>query len=187
MSQRRSITLLEYTLLGLMYQKPSSGYDLRKTFTTTALGSFSDSPGAIYPALRRLQVQGLVKSRAEAGGRRRRLFSLTEKGSAELKRWVTLPLAIKDAMKGLQEVMLRFAFSEAVAGAEASVKLLKGLEVQLSAVVDGLHQQMGMLKAMMPLSGVLALESGIRGYEAQLQWARYARNEFAGRKKISES
>ena len=142
------------------------------------MGSFSDSPGAIYPALRRLQARGLVKSQAEAGGRRRRLFSLTGKGAAQLKRWVTLPLTIEDAMKGLQEVMLRFAFSEAVAGVQASVDLLKGLEVQLSAIVDRLHQQMDMLKTVMPLSGVLALESGIRGFEAQLQWARHARKRL---------
>ena len=40
-----------------------SGYDLRKIFTTTAMGSFSDSPGAIYPALARLEANGLVRER----------------------------------------------------------------------------------------------------------------------------
>jgi DNA-binding PadR family transcriptional regulator len=48
------ISILGYALLGLIHQKPSSGYDLRKTFTETAMGSFSNSPGAIYPALARL-------------------------------------------------------------------------------------------------------------------------------------
>ena len=182
MSQRGGITLLEHTLLGLLYRKSSSGYDLRKIFATTALGSFSDSPGAIYPALRRLQSKGLVKSQAATGGRRRRTVVLTEKGANELKRWVTLPVTPEDAMKGLQEVMLRFAFSESVMGAHASVEMLKGLEAQLGAVVNNLRQQMNGLKAVMPLSGVLALDSGIRGYEAQLHWAQDALSEFRRRK-----
>lgn len=37
-----------------------SGYDLRKVFAETALGSYSSSPGAICPALARLEKQGLV-------------------------------------------------------------------------------------------------------------------------------
>jgi len=55
------VPLLGYALLGLIHQKPSSGYDLRKTFAETAMGNYSDSPGAIYPALERLESQGLVR------------------------------------------------------------------------------------------------------------------------------
>ena len=52
---KRTPTALEYALLGLLHQQPQSGYDLRKVFETTALGNYSGSPGAIYPALRRLE------------------------------------------------------------------------------------------------------------------------------------
>ena len=59
---KRKTTLLEYALLGLTYQAPMSGYDLRKIFTTTAMGHFSSSPGAIYPALQRLEARSLLKA-----------------------------------------------------------------------------------------------------------------------------
>ena len=49
------VSLLGYALLGLLHQKPSSGYALRRVFATTPMGTFSDSPGAIYPALGRLE------------------------------------------------------------------------------------------------------------------------------------
>ena len=49
---------LGYALLGLLHAGPQSGYGLRRTFVTTPLAVFSDSPGAIYPALRRLARQG---------------------------------------------------------------------------------------------------------------------------------
>jgi DNA-binding PadR family transcriptional regulator len=54
------ITSLDYAILGLMYQKPSSGYGIRMQFETTAIGNYSSSPGAVYPALDRLQKLGLV-------------------------------------------------------------------------------------------------------------------------------
>ena len=62
----RDPTTLEYALLGLLHQGAMSGYDLRKIFESTAMGSYSGSPGAIYPALRRLEKQGLVASEVDS-------------------------------------------------------------------------------------------------------------------------
>ena len=67
------IPSLGYALLGLIEQKPASGYDLRKIFSSTSMKYYSDSPGAIYPALGRLEQQGLLRgtidiaSKAKAG------------------------------------------------------------------------------------------------------------------------
>jgi len=66
------IPLLGYALLGLLTGKPSSGYDLRKFFASTAVGTFSDSPGAIYPALQRLAASGLIRGQIEERGGLRR-------------------------------------------------------------------------------------------------------------------
>ena len=80
---------LAFALLGLIWQEPRSGYDLRKFFSSTPMISFSDSPGAIYPALHRLELRGLVRGHVEerSGLRRRRIFQLTARGRAEFKRW----------------------------------------------------------------------------------------------------
>ena len=53
-------TTLGYALLGLVAGEPQTGYALMKTFTTTPMGHYSGSPGAIYPALRRLEGAGQV-------------------------------------------------------------------------------------------------------------------------------
>jgi len=58
----------------LLWQSPRSGYDLRKFFSATPMMSFSDSPGAIYPALRRLEQRGFIRGQAE-GARRRKISS----------------------------------------------------------------------------------------------------------------
>ena len=88
------VSLLGYALLGLLHQRPGSGYVLRKIFATTPMGTFSDSPGAIYPALRRLERQGLVRGRVEqsAGLRQKQTFRLTPGGKAALEEWLERPL-----------------------------------------------------------------------------------------------
>jgi DNA-binding PadR family transcriptional regulator len=79
---KRTPTALEYALLGLVQQHPQSGYDLRKVFETTALGSYSGSPGAIYPALRRLERKGLVEGEVDSTKalRPKKVFHVTEAG-----------------------------------------------------------------------------------------------------------
>jgi DNA-binding PadR family transcriptional regulator len=57
-----SASTLEFALVGLLRQKAQAGYDLRKTFTETAMRHYSDSPGSIYPALRRLQARGWIEA-----------------------------------------------------------------------------------------------------------------------------
>jgi DNA-binding PadR family transcriptional regulator len=167
-----SVSLLGYALLGLLHQKPSSGYALRRAFATTPIGTFSDSPGAIYPALRRLERQGLVRGRLEssAGLRQRQTFSLTAQGLAVLKEWLERPLARADVVRGLDEVMLRFAFTDEVIAPSASIRLLQSLARELAAYVPTLHAYLKEHGPEMPLSGRLALESGIRSFEAHSQW-----------------
>jgi hypothetical protein len=41
-------------------RQPCSGYDLRGFFAGQPMATFSDSPGSIYPALKRLEKSGLV-------------------------------------------------------------------------------------------------------------------------------
>ena len=63
---------------------------------------------------------------------------------------------------------------------------LKSLERELEAYIQILRVYFGKHKADMPLSGRLALESGIIGYESLLRWARCAiatyKKETRGRK-----
>ena len=184
------IPALGYALLGLL-QKPSSGYDLRKVFSSTSMKTYSDSPGAIYPALNRLEKQGLIRGTIEEGSglRRRQVFRLTPKGVSELKQWITRPLTREDLVRGQQEIMLRFAFSETVLGPAASLDLLRSLKGALASYVDALHEEFEIIKSVVPASGRLAFECGIRGTECLLEWTRYAiaTYEKEGRKRGSTS
>src|SRR5712691_6009504 len=116
---------LAFALLGLIWQEPRSGYDLRKFFSSTPMISFSDSPGAIYPALHRLEQRGLVRGHVEGLGlRRRRIFELTARGRAEFRRWQTQPVLRNDVVRNLDALMLRFAFMDQFAEKGAALQFL---------------------------------------------------------------
>jgi DNA-binding PadR family transcriptional regulator len=167
-------SLLGFTLLGLIHQQPMSGYDLRKIFASTAWGTFSDSPGAIYPALRRLETGGLALGTVEESSslRRRRVFSITPEGLAAFKAWLMQPVTHDDVIRRINDLMVRFAFMDEVAGEERSAAFLGEFAGQLAAYIPSLRQYLEAHASVMTLSSRLALESGIQEYEGRLQWAR---------------
>src|SRR6476659_5681218 len=103
---------LGLTLLGLLHQKPRSGYDLRLAFAETPLRHFSDSPGAVYPALKRLARAGLIVGTMDRAHPRRprQEFRLTPRGLKELRTWLTAPPVAEDLVRDVGAVVLRFVF-----------------------------------------------------------------------------
>jgi DNA-binding PadR family transcriptional regulator len=176
---------LELALVGLLCQKPQSGYDLRKTFGTTAMRHFSDSPGSIYPALRRLEARGWIaaqlKSADEADNSRgRQVFHLTTAGQTVLVKWLEQPLTREDVVWRMQEVMLRFAFMDGNVPRSTAIRFLDEFEQALGAYVADLRIDHERMISKMPVhTGLLAFQSGIEGMEAQLGWARRARAQLA--------
>ncbi len=98
MKEPKPETVLSLAILGLISQRPCSGYDLRKTFATTPMGHFSSSPGAIYPALKRLDERKLVEGRTEGGDtlKPKRVFRLTEGGLEVLQRELRRPITLDE-------------------------------------------------------------------------------------------
>jgi DNA-binding PadR family transcriptional regulator len=164
---------LGFALLGLIWQSPRSGYELRKFFSATPMMSFSDSPGAIYPALRNLEKRGLIRGRAE-GPRRRKVFQLAPRGRAEFRRWQTQPVTRADIVRNCDALLLRFAFMDQSATRSDCLRFLESFHEELAAYLPTLRKYLKASKPHMPLSGALALENGIRGYEAHLRWAATA-------------
>ncbi len=72
---------LRLLVLGLIAEEPRHGYDIIRGLRARFQGSYSPSPGSIYPILQQLSEAGLVSSTAH-GPRRR--FAITEAGKAWL-------------------------------------------------------------------------------------------------------
>ncbi len=73
---------LRLVVLGLIAEEPRHGYDIIKALEAKFQGSYSPSPGAIYPMLQMLEEADLVTSSAEGN---KRLYSITDEGRAYLE------------------------------------------------------------------------------------------------------
>ncbi len=177
-------SLLGFALLGLIQQQPMSGYDLRKIFASTAWGTFSDSPGAIYPALGRLETRGLVRSEVHesAGLRQRRVFRISPKGLAAFKAWLKKPVTHDDVIRRIPDLMVRFAFMDQTLDEERTAKFLSEFAEKMAGYVPSLQEFLGVHKDKMALSSRLALECGIQEYESRLRWARKSMALYQQRK-----
>jgi len=174
-------TTLEYALIGLIRQMPRSGYELRKVFVETAMAGYSGSPGAIYPALRRLEADSLIEGTEQPGGpgRPRREYRLTPAGEAVLQEWLAQPVTRDDVALRLDELMLRFAFLGYADSPGRTLDFLASLETRLDAFLDELQQQLEAIDAAsqhIPVTHArLALEAAISSVADRLRWARGAR------------
>jgi PadR family transcriptional regulator, regulatory protein PadR len=76
---------LDLLLLSVLSAGPAHGYAIISALRDRSGGTFDLPEGTIYPALHRLEDSGLLVSTwARAGGRRRRVYGLTDEGVAAL-------------------------------------------------------------------------------------------------------
>lgn len=76
---------LELLLLEVLAAGPVHGYDIITRLRDRSEGVFDLPEGTVYPALHRLEKTGWLRSSwSTEGGRRRRLYALTEEGRAAL-------------------------------------------------------------------------------------------------------
>jgi len=76
---------LDLLLLSILSNGPAHGYVIIESLRTKSKGTFDLPEGTVYPALHRLEDQGLLASSwSEDTGRRKRIYQLTPKGQQAL-------------------------------------------------------------------------------------------------------
>lgn len=74
---------LKYVILQLLEEKPRHGYDIIKELEERFGGTYSPSPGTVYPTLSMLEDMGYAQARTEEGGRK--IYEITPDGKAYLE------------------------------------------------------------------------------------------------------
>lgn len=164
-------TLLDYAILGLIQEKPLSGYGIRKLFEESALGNYSSSPGTIYPALKRLQKFELVKKITQSTTTTAR-FQITTRGGVILKKWLIKPIEKNDVEKKIDELLLRFAFMETLADKKQKIDFLTSFRDLLNTHIQELQAFYNIESNNMPLHGRLAFQYGIDSNKTTLKWCK---------------
>ena len=89
--------------------EPLHGYEIIRRLEARSQGYFRFKEGLIYPSLHRMEHDGLLESQwlGEPGTRRRKVYTITDKGHHQLKvemqRWQTFSQRM-DQLLGLEAV-----------------------------------------------------------------------------------
>jgi DNA-binding PadR family transcriptional regulator len=172
---------LEFVLLGLLHQAPLSGYDLRRILTLSPMRHFSSSPGAIYPALRRLASRKWIDVGRAGGGRGRQELRANARGRRAFVNWLRRPITRDDVVLRPGDLLLRCAFLEPVLPPAAIRRFLRDYATQMAAYLEDLRRYDADHGDAMPHMARLVFRHGVASYESSVDWARRALKELAGR------
>ncbi len=96
---------LEMLVLKALLRGPLHGYGVAEWIEQTSQQVLKVEEGALYPALHRMELRGLLKARwgASENNRRARFYELTAEGhkrlNAESRRWARLSSAVAFVMQ----------------------------------------------------------------------------------------
>jgi PadR family transcriptional regulator AphA len=81
---------LSHALLGLISYKPSTGYELRTTFSESVQFFWNATLPQIYRTLNQMESQGWLTSQIEPqeGKPSRKIYSVTDEGMKEITHWL---------------------------------------------------------------------------------------------------
>ncbi len=116
-------------ILTLLAEEPMHGYQIIQVISERSGGTWTPSPGSVYPTLQQLEDEGLIEPAASESGRR--VFALTEAGK-EAQTADTAPApwdeAVEEAdndlveLRNLVQQVLAATRQVAQAGTQAQIK-----------------------------------------------------------------
>lgn len=131
-NRRKSMTKInksQYGILSLLSKKNMSGYDIKKMAQKVSPFHWSESNAQIYPILKKLENDQMVKSEIDlkSGDRNRRIYSITQQGRDHLIHWLKEPV---EPSSYREEIILKLTAGENV---ETSIMIdhLEKLQIQI--------------------------------------------------------
>ena len=163
--------MLELAILGLLLESPMHGYELRKRLTGL-LGAFrAFSYGSLYPALRRMQADGLIVEESAPVGtvkirRARRVYVLSDAGKQRFTELVadTGPQNYTDDGFGVH-----LAFFNRTP-AEARMRILEGRRRQVEERREGLREAIGRASNSLDRYTRQLHQLGLESSEREVKW-----------------
>ena len=176
MPPSNDVSTFTLAVLGLIARGPCSAYDVKVILETTPMGHFSASPGAIYPALKRLEDDGWVRGRVANANtlRPKRVYRLTTKGRRVLTERLSQEITSDDVTRNLDDVMLRFVFMDKLLGRKQIVDLLNQLRSEMESYLSSLQELLKSIRNELSVCEELSMEHGIAKTRMNIVWAKRA-------------
>jgi DNA-binding PadR family transcriptional regulator len=174
---------IKYSILGLLHYEDMHGYRIKEHIEKNFGHMWSINYGQIYPNLKKLQEEGLIKMKeiVQNGekGPPKKLYAITPKGKEEFARWLgsfpEKPMILRDPF------LMRFVFY----GFGEHDRALEVIEDQISQYEGYLERRKENLEKWHK-SGVyvkLISELGVKMNAVFLEWLQTAKAEITLQKK----
>jgi DNA-binding PadR family transcriptional regulator len=157
-------------ILGMLALGNRTGYEIKRVVDFSTRHFWAASYGQIYPELRRLEDQGLLRGRHEpSGARARTAYELTEAGEAALREWLAsdeeLVYEVRD------EGMLKLFLSDSMP--ERRLENIRAMRALQQRKLSQLHEIEQKADQMHP-GPRLTLELGISITQGIIDWCEAA-------------
>jgi DNA-binding PadR family transcriptional regulator len=162
-------------ILGMIDFGKRTGYDIKTFVDKTTRYFWAASYGQIYPELKRLEDQGLVRGRPEpTGGRARTVYDLTEAGKQALEQW--LEADEEPTYELRDEGMLRLFFSDSLP--RRRIEIVRGIREREERDLAHLRSlEADASKG--PTGSYLTLQMGIEITESTIGWCEATERRLA--------
>ena len=170
----KKINKTRYALLGMLFDKARSGYEIKKSMENSTAHFWQESDASIYPMLKKLEVEGKVASKDSVRGKRghRTLYSITPKGKTEFTQWMDKQAEPSTYRK---ELLLKLFFGASV----PRTTTIKHLEAERKKIAQLLKQYDYVATYMLPevpddnphkLFWHMTLRNGVLLAQAEATW-----------------
>jgi len=158
---------LRYALLGALADSPRTGYALLKPFEQSLAYAWPASHSQIYPELARLLEAGLIEQ-AGTGARGSKTYAITDAGLEDVRRWLR---ETQPDRRVRSEAALRTFFLWLLEPAEAAEQLEREQRYWAGVLEEFRRiEEEPTGKDRKSRAFRVALEGGIGGVEARLEW-----------------
>jgi DNA-binding PadR family transcriptional regulator len=154
-------------ILGMLMKESLTGYEIKQLLENVFSNFFSSSYGTIYPALARMEKEGLITKEnvLQDGKPNKNLISITDKGRDSFNAYLLAPLEADSIRKS--DFMMRLYFGEFV-GYDKVIIWLKHAQEESQNKLDQLLQQYSLHKDEMHPAQIICIQIGIEEYKAKL-------------------
>lgn len=165
---------LKHAILGFLSFKSMSGYELKKAFDGSVRHFWTADQSQIYRTLDQIVEASWaeVELIEQATRPNRKVYHITRPGRAELRRWLTSPLAHREEHEPLL-VQLFFASTLPDSEVEALLEREAAVAREQLAVYEQIRQQYP-VNSRPQAFAMLTLDYGIQSMQAHLDWVEAA-------------
>jgi DNA-binding PadR family transcriptional regulator len=169
---------MKYPILGFLIDRPMHGYELKSALSPALPREKRMNDGVLYPLLRKLESEGLIRGRRERGnaGRERVVYEATARGRRDFAKWLGSDAdehdeVAYDFLVG-HPFLTKCLFFGRLSEEEVGGKLADQLDESLTKLAEFKRIRRGMTERGVDKYRVDVLDLGIAQQQARVRWLR---------------